>query len=151
MLDNALASPETKVGHVTYKSEEKHFQFGYDDFYLYYDYYYIDPGDYKLAEDILPTARDAGNDKYYTPYLIFLSGNSSLNLNDHNIGVGLMATNKRITIVPKEESSTETETADEKKEETKNPKTYDSIITYVSFMFISLFALVNVYKFNKNN
>ena len=82
MLDTAFASPNTKVGFVTYK-EIHNVLYGFD---FYYDYYYIDPGDYKLGSDVLPSMRDE-----YVPYLVFTDGTSSLNLNEHDIGIGLMA------------------------------------------------------------
>ena len=82
MLDAAFASPNTKVGFVTYK--ETHYElYGFD---FYYDYYYIDSGEYKLGSDVLVSTRDE-----YVPYLVFGDGNSSLNLNEHDIGIGLIA------------------------------------------------------------
>ena len=91
MLDAAFESPETKVGFVTYKPVTKTFDFGVVVFTSYYDYYYIDPGDYKLGSDVLLSTRDAGGDVVYVPYLVFTAGNSTLNLNEHKIGIGLLA------------------------------------------------------------
>ena len=91
MLDAAFEAPETKVGFVTYKPVIKNVDYGSDVFTFYYDYYYIDPGDYKLGSDVLLSTRDAGGDVVYVPYLVFTAGNSTLNLNEHKIGIGLLA------------------------------------------------------------